>query len=225
MAIEFENMNRPPLIYSAELLSKQEDLHEDLIPFLDTNGNQMFHTLRHPLIYLVPYVPAYNALLNKRYEVMSEKIKKYLQDKKYDSYIFMHERPYRLQAFLDINILLDNKDYWELLCDIWVDSENIWQNLNIWKKLLKRRSNSKHLFMSESDKKHFDNLPDQFVVYRGYTIGKNKTGLSYTTDEIKAKWFAKRFDKNGEVRSRRIDKKDVFAYTNKRSEMEIILLK
>jgi len=46
-----------------ELLSKQEELHQDLVPFLDTKNSKMFPTLRHPLVYSIPYSPAMNALL------------------------------------------------------------------------------------------------------------------------------------------------------------------
>ena len=208
-----------------ELLSKQEELHQDLVPFLDTKNSKMFPTLRHPLVYSIPYSPAMNALLNKRYEVLSEQVKKLLKEKNYFSYIFQHERPYRFQALLDVITLLDDKEYWDLVSDVWVDSENIWQNLKAWKKILKQRKETKHFFMDEDDKKDFDNLPDKLIVYRGYTIGKNEKGLSYTTDENKAKWIAKRFSKSGAVTSRYIDKKDVFAYTNRRCENEIILLK
>jgi hypothetical protein len=208
-----------------DLLSKQEELHQDLVPFLDTKNSNMFPTLRHPLVYSVPYTPQMNALLNKRYEVLSEQVKKHLDEKKYSSYVFKHERPYRFQALLDVYMLLDDKEYWELVSDVWVDSENIWQNLKHWKKLLKQRGETKHFFMDEDDKKDFDNLPDKLIVYRGYIKGKNEKGLSYTTDENKAKWFAKRFYKDGQVTSRYIDKKDVFAYTNRRSENEIILIK
>ncbi|MBK7362687.1 MAG: hypothetical protein IPJ01_10365 [Micavibrio sp.] len=217
-------MNKELINYQ-ELLNRKEELHEDLLPYLNLNEKDMFDSLKHPLVYSVPYSPAMNALLNKRYEVLSEDVKKAFENKKYDSYIFMHERPYRLKAFLDVESLLDDNDYWEFICDIWVDSENIWQNIKTWKKLLGQRKETKGYFMSEDDKKAFDNLPDKLIVYRGYVKGKNEKGLSYTTDENKAKWFAKRFYKDGEVTSRYVDKKDVFAYTNRRSENEIILLK
>ena len=207
----------------SEILSRKEDLHEDLVPYYENKG--MFPVVRHPYVFSVPHSDNLNALVNLRYIENKKRIEKFFEDKNFASYIFNHERPYRLNALVDCIKLLEDKEYWELVADVWVDSENIWQNLNIWKRLLTQRTESKDLFMDEDDKKSFDELPDKFIVYRGYIEGQNKKGFSYTTDENKAKWFAKRYGKNGKVTSRFVSKSEVFAFTNRRNENEIIILK
>jgi hypothetical protein len=78
--------------------------------------------------------------------------------------------------------------------------------------------------MSAEDRKDFKKLPDTFKVYRGYIPGQNKGGYSYTLNKEKAKWFANRFDRNGKVVERTVNKDDVFAYLNGRNEQEIIIL-
>jgi hypothetical protein len=205
------------------LMNKKEKLNEELIAFLDNRG--YFPMLRHPLVFSVPYSEAFNAMLNVQLAEKTKKAKQYYQEKKFSSYIFIHERPYRLNALLDCVMFLEGKEYWELLSDVWVDSENIWQNIKIWKKLLKQNKETKHFFMSDDDKAEFDKLPEAFTVYRGYIEGKNKSGLSYTTDKKRAMWFANRFGKNGKVAELTVSKKDVLAYTNRRDEKEIIFLK
>lgn len=205
-----------------ELLSKKEELNKELIPYLEDGDS--FKMLRHPIIYSVPHFDNMNAYINKRYSVLKEEISKCLEREEWEMYVYKHERPYRLQAFLNIYSELNDSEYWDLLSSIWIDSENIWQNKNIWITLLKERYESKHLFMSQDDRNMFDALPDEFMVYRGYLIGKNEDGLSYTTDKKKAQWFSKRFSKDGAVISKLVRKEDVFAYTNERDEKEIIII-
>jgi hypothetical protein len=185
---------------------------------------EMFPMLRHPLIYYVPYSPMFNALINKQYTYKKESLEKSLKNKNYSSYVFIHERPYRFNAFKKIQNLLTDEEYWDLLNNIWTDSENIWQNIKEWKILLSNRPKTKHLFMSADDKKAFNKLPDTITVYRGYVPRKNKSGLSYTIDKQRAEWFAKRFHKNGKVIEKVVKKSEVFGYTNARGEQEIIIL-
>ncbi len=205
-----------------KILNTKEDLSDELKPYLTTVGS--FEALRHPLVFCVPYFPQMNALMNKQFKHKKELLEKHLSEKEFGSYIFLHERPYRFDAFKKVEQNLSDKDYWELLSDIWTDSENIWQNLNEWKKLLKQRKETKHLFMSEADKEVFNSLPDKITIYRGCIPKQNEKGLSYTIDKEKAEWFSKRFHKNGKVIKKVVDKSEIFAYTNSRNEKEVILL-
>ena len=79
-------------------------------------------------------------------------------------------------------------------------------------------------FMSKEDRKYFDSLPEQVVVYRGYLQGKNKTGFSYTLNKERAEWFANRFSGDGKVYERTVRKDKIVAYTNRRDEQEVIIL-
>lgn len=203
------------------LLQTEAELHDDLKPYITIGAG--LPMIKHPLIFHIPYSDSMNAFINKQYEQRLKVLDKYIQQKKYDSYIFLHERAYRLQAFLDIEELLTGEQFWEYLADIWTDSENIWQNKSIYKKLFKKHLEHKHKFMSEDDKKVYNSLPEQVKVYRGHQ-NKNKIGFSYTTNKEKAEWFANRFNKgNGQVRERVIPKSKIIAYTNSRSEQEIII--
>lgn len=200
------------------------ELHDDLVPYLcNTSAFQM---LRHPLVYSVPYHPQLNAIINKQYKQKKNAVEEAKRDKKFSSYIFLHERPYRINAFSDMSKLMNDKEYYETLSHIWIDSENIYQNKDLWKSLMKEkdRVRAKRHFMSKEDQKYFDSLPDIITVYRGYDPGKNKVGFSYSLSEEKAEWFAKRFNKNGMVVKRKISKLKIFAYTNSRNEQEIIIV-
>lgn len=206
----------------AELLQKKEPLHEDLKPYVSNGG--VMPVLQHPLVFQVPYSEQMNALSNKQYELKKKKTEEYLNEKKYASYVFIHERPYRLQAFMEIYDQLKPKEYWEILADIWTDSENIWQNKSTYKELFSHHPKHKNHFMSKEDRKVFNSLPEQVVVYRGYWQGKNKNGFSYTIDKEMAEWFANRFSKNGKVLQRTVSKDKIIAYTNGRNEQEVIII-
>jgi hypothetical protein len=70
-------------------------------------------------------------------------------------------------------------------------------------------------------------MPDEFPVYRGF-IGKRGKGLSWTIDQSKAEWFARRFAMLTHLGQPRlmegiVKKKDVLAYFNGWKEKEIVV--
>lgn len=208
-----------------DLYTKKEDLCQELMPYLSYHDKLKQDVIKHPLVFSVPHNSGMNAIVNEMLRQRKAASKEFLELKKYNSYIWIHERPYRLQAFAEVAKHLDDKEYWEILSDIWTDSENIWQNRPYWKGLLADRKETKEFFMSEEDKLVYDQLPETITIYRGYIPGKNKLGFSYTLDKDKAEWFSKRYWKDGLVLTRTVKKSDVFAYTNNRNEQEIIILK
>lgn len=208
----------------AEILNRKEDLCESLKPYLENNGK--FDLIRHPLVYSIPHYSHLNALVNKQLEIKEKSAKELLENNKYFSFVFLHEKPHRMNAFIEVKSKLNDKEYWEMALAVWTNSENIWQNRDDWKKLLKdkKRIETKHLFMSEDDRKVFDKLPETFTVYRGYHENRNEFGYSYTLDESIAKRFSKGHRLVGKVYTRTVNKSEVFAYTNERSEKEIIII-
>jgi hypothetical protein len=203
---------------------EQEELHSDLKLYLEESRS--FPMLRHPLVYSVPYFEGVNQMLNKQYAMKLKMIADYLQKSDWFGYVYAHERPYRLYAFCNLlkEYKISDSDYWELLGDIWIDSENIWSNKKEWKKLLSSNRPEREKFMKEEDREIFKNLPDKITAYRGYLPGKNKTGFSYSLNRERAEWFSKRFNTNGKVSEIEILKSKLFAYTDSRSEQEIIII-
>ena len=201
-----------------ELLTRKEELNPILQLCLVDGPFGM--SIEHPLIKEIFYNEQFNALYNEQFKRKTEELKKCLDEKNYHSYIFWHERPYRLQAFTKIMSLMEPATYWELLRDVWIDSENIFQNFKLWKKLLTAKVSSKESFMNAEEKEHLASLPDVITIHRGYRTSPK--GFSYTLDLAKAHWFADRFSKNGKVKTIQINKSQVFAYLKSRNEQEII---
>lgn len=77
--------------------------------------------------------------------------------------------------------------------------------------------------MLEHEMKAFAELPDEFLVYRGYT--KNQNGCSYSLSELTAMEYATIDDiPGGKIIKRRIKKSDAFAYIDRGGESEIIVV-
>lgn len=206
-----------------KLLNTKEMLRKELKLYLTQHGT-LGQVLQHPLVFQVPYFDQLAALSNKQFEYKTQYVNEAIKAKEWHQVVWFYERPYRLQAFETVVDHLDDKEYWEILSNIWIDSENIWQNFASWQRRLS--SSRAGSLMDEQEKEFFDKLPKRFTIYRGYTKGKNRDGLSYTLEPERAGWFARRYDRNSgktAVRKRVVNKEDVLAYIAGRNEKEIII--
>lgn len=208
------------------LLNRQEDLCDELMTYYREAGNgNTFATVRHPLVFSVPHFDGSNALLNKQLEVKKQAAKQMMEEKDYAGYIFLHEKPYRYDSFREVCEKLSDQLYWEMLADVWTNSENIWQNRNGWIQLLSEsRPGKNQFFMDDEERLTYNALSDVVTCHRGYTPGKNMNGISYTLSYEKAQWFANRFSKNGKVITLKVPKIKIFAYLSGRNEQEVIII-
>ena len=219
-----EKLLREGIIKVQEEYSDSEELLPELKASIIDGGLFNRKSIQHPLVIgdigMMPNSYYNNQLMRKK-----ERLKEFENNKEFESYLFLIEKPFRVTFFSDLvkqnKIKKLSKKYWKILSSLWTGSENIFQNKDLWDDLLKDKTNS-HYFMSKKDLKFFNSLENEFIVYRGYSQWEN--GYSYTLDKERAIWFANRFGKNGNVKERLVKKEDVFAYTNSREENEIIIL-
>ena len=227
-------LEKNPLIakYYRERINKVQEVYsygEDLLPELKSSiiDGGLFNrkSIQHPLV-IGDLGMMLNSDYNKQLIRKQERLKEFENDKNFESYLFLIEKPFRVTTFSELvkqnKIKRLSKKYWKILSFIWTDSENIFQNKELWDDLLKDKTNS-HFFMSKKDLNFFNSLENEFMVYRGYTHWEN--GYSYSLDKERAVFFANRFGQNGKVKEMLVKKEDVFAYTNSREENEIIILK
>lgn len=194
------------------------DLDPELRIFLDE------FALRHPLVFGIPYVKAMNGHYNKVLEIKSADVRQASLEKNWVSYLYLHERPYRLNAFLMIMDRMTDPEYWDLLRHIWTDSENIWQNVRVWKRLLKSARPFSERFMDEEERAALAALPEKVTIYRGYQKKLNRNGLSFTLDRAIAVKLGRRWLKTCDVWKRVVKREQIFAYLKSRGEEEIILV-
>lgn len=219
--------HRKQIEYLTELMERQEDLHEDLEPYLEEDG-PLGPMLRHPLVYEIICPPMRYAWCNERYRVKLEYCEKAIEEQKWSSYLYMHERPYRLDAFEHIEGFLLPDEYWDLLGGIWTDSENIRQNEARWRRCLTAEIEGREHMMSEEEQAALAHDYDDVIpVFRGFSYRGRERGLSWTANSVVAKWFARRFARDGEpqyVASGHVNKSDVLAFFDGRSEYEMVVL-
>lgn len=196
-----------------------EPLHPDLLPYYEEEG-ALGPQLRHPLVYQVPFFT--NGMANAYYKQKVKAVEDALAEKNYSKVVYLHERPYRIQAFLDVMDFMEDADYWKLLGSIWTDTENSWQNFEMWNELLRSQRPERNNLMDEEELSRLASLPDAVIVYRGCVAGVNENGLSWTLDRTKAEFFANRFSKKGIVLERTINKDEIIAVFLGRNESEVI---
>ena len=200
---------------------RNELLHPDLEPYLETDG-VLGAQIRHPLVYQVPLIS--NGNVNAYYAQKKKAVEDALIAGAYGRFIFLHERPYRLEAFTKIADKLPDAKYWSLLSSIWTDTENGWQNIEQWKELFGSSRSSRSFLMDEDEQFGLQNLGDSFTVYRGCQEGLNEDGISWTLRREKAEWFANRFQKDGVVLEKVITKQDAVALFIGRNEPEVVVI-
>jgi hypothetical protein len=205
---------------------KDEPLLPELAHHLDES--ETFGTcLRHPLVYAVPYHPQWAWQCNDQYEAKTQAVQEAIAAGDWHTVIWLHERPWRLWAFQQIQRRLKHREYWELLGAIWVDSENIWQNLEEWREVLTSRRPGRRYMMSEDEREALAAMPEELTIHRGYSHpGGTRLGFSWTLSEDRADWFARRLARDGEVPVvliSKVGRADVIAYFTGRGEEEIVV--
>lgn len=203
-----------------------EELHPDLEAAMQvTDFGPMIH---HKLVIAPFHVPQLNALVNRQYEHKLQEVGRAKGNGEWSHYVFLHERPYRVQAFQDLvdQGLLKDDEYWPLLASMWVDSENIREFPHVWEELLQSDRRRKHTMMDEDELTAYACLPHTLTIYQGHTVDRDD-GWSWTTDLAKAEWFAHRFSRlEGDaplVSHGTVAKEHIHAYLLRRGESEVLV--
>lgn len=211
-----------------KLIASEEPLHPDLQPYF-AEMEEIGGALRHPLVYQIMGVRP--GLANMQYQKKKEAIARAIEKGDWYTYIFLHERPWRTDALLavrnDLATDIPGQQFWQLAGSVWVDSENIWQSIDLWEDLLATDLPGQHWMMDKDERKAFRKLPDQLIVYRGSVPGLNESGLSWTLNHSVALFFAKRFNnahnQGGVIDWGTVAKADAIAFFNGRGEEEIVV--
>lgn len=185
-----------------------------------------WHNIKHPLVYSIGHAPPLNKLMNKNLRDKKEAVAKAKAAGDWETVVWLHERPWRVHAFNKIKSKLPDERYWKLLGDIWVDSENIPQEVATWNRLLKSKRPGREYIMQLEERWAFTQLEDNLTIYQGHTTDR-MDGWSWTLRRSTAEWFAKRFadiEDSKPVVSRGVARKsDVLAFFTRRNEDEVLI--
>ena len=177
--------------------------------------------LRHPLVYAVPYVPIpglYNKMLAEKKAALEAAEKA----GSWQTYIWLHERPHRMNALASICHLWEHEDpdFWSLFGAVWIDSENLWQAIEFIGDTLTDPEVSRQM-MVDRERLTFATFPDEIRVFRGASEW-NVNGWSWTTSYHKARWFQHR-QGDGKMIAALVRRENVHAWITQRGESEIIV--
>lgn len=217
-----------------ELMAKQEDLDPLLEPWLDPDGGPFGPALKHPLVFNIMHTPQQNAMVNAQFAQKKRMLREAKAEQNWHRCVFLYERPYRLEAFLDICWHLDGPDYWTLLGQVWVDTENCWQNVDRWREVLTADAEGREMMSDPDQRCVFTLAPEdgglapQTRVYRGYCFDDALHSFSWTLDKARARWFANRLRQPdhppAKIASGYVAREHVIAYIAHRDEQELVLL-
>ena len=150
-------------------------------------------------------------------------------------FIFLHDRPARPGALMEIRAAIKHDaEYWSRVRDVWEDAEIPSEAESLWRDLLTapraRREAMMHDGGDWDEPWLLSLLPDPVPVFRGFNgpDDDDGQGFSWTTDRVKAEWFARRLGRVREGWPRiavgTVDKANVIAYLLERDEDEVLVL-
>jgi len=209
--------------FSSFITGSDEDLIPELSSAVSGDGTG-FSFIRHKFVHGI-YIPTMNGRYNEQVRAKQAAANSARSNKDWDSFIFLHERPYRLDAFMEIQDELTDDEFWSLLADIWTDSENIPEMRDYWDELLASPRPGRLSMMRDDERIEYDSLPDIVTIYQGHTEERDD-GWSWTTDPNIASWFADRFAKiegsTPYVTTAKVKKDEIHAFLTRRGESEVL---
>jgi len=218
-----------------QLLATKEELDPELEMWVDLDG-PLGPSIKHPLVFSIVHHPNLNALVNEQFRIKKEALAEAIAKGQWHRAVFLYERPYRVEAFADICWKLDAAEYWDLLREVWTDTENAWQHYDQWRELLSADVENREMMSSQDVRCVFTLPPERgglaprTRIYRGFSHDEGLDGFSWTLDQARAKWFARRAaDLTGgghpaRVAAGWVAREHVIAHITDRDEQEIVVL-
>jgi hypothetical protein len=167
---------------------------------------------------------------NRTFAAKQQVIEEAKAEQDWPTVVFTYERPYRLWALIEyvlgryddeegeaicLDDLHPDDEVLALVADVWVDSENIQQNVAEWRSVI---GEARTFWLgTDTERAAFDALPDPIGAYRGGSVGD----WSWTTSLATAEFFSRR--SGLPIRKALIPKADCFGYLTRRSEAELLV--
>jgi len=217
-----------------------EELDPELALYLE-DGGAFGPCIKHPLYYHMIYAPPFAAVCNEQFRAKKRHVRELLEDRELESVIWFYERPYRLRQFLELDQNAWNKygglgfrpqSYWSMLGNLWVDTENMWQDYDLWHKALHDERPCRWAIMDREERVELRKLRRRktpILIFRGYAHTGPDRGFSWTLSRTRAGWFAERYaGVNGRdeptMVTAVVDAENIIARFDSRGEEEVVVL-
>ena len=117
--------------------------------------------------------------------------------------------------------IIDDATYLNVLGTLWKLGGTVMQQ-DLWKDLFQSHRKKQHKIMKKRERKRWRKLPGVVTAYRAVNNGiESDAAISWTLSKAIAEKFF--ICSTREVVSRRFDKKDIFAFFDRRQEDEILV--
>lgn len=167
-----------------------------------------------------------NLLNSNDYEKYMEYKKKELLDCTETRHVFYKvQKPYRTYLLKEVWSALSKEELGKVLTDVWKTCDYVNEDHMLNKEEYTKifRAAGKENLMEKEELEILESLPDVVTVYRGISQETHHCvdGMSWTSDEGTARWFADRFGSDGSVYKLKVDKKHILAFYL--AEMEVVI--
>ena len=206
------------------IANRDAELHADLQKYM-TTYEFLGECVKHPLVMACPYFPSMNALYNDMLKQKTEQLQRAINDKNWDTYIWLHERYARFGALYDLECEIPDEKFWELFGLVYTDSENVGQHYDVISDWLDVPDIPESI-MEADEREVLRLLPSRVTVYRGFVPDEDiesPSDWSWTLSPTMAEWFANRWDRSGFVVRGTVLKTDIMAVFNRRGEDEVLV--
>lgn len=126
-----------------------------------------------------------------------------------------------LDIFLKYQSTLSDFRYWEFLRTVWILSGG-YNTQDTFRKLFNSKRKFRNWFMTPEEEQFLKKLPEEIVVHRAYNKGE-EDGFAWTISSDYVQEYKLRFSKQL-IRTKKINKSEVYAYINRNKEQEILIL-
>ncbi|RQW23298.1 hypothetical protein EHS17_14345 [Rhodobacteraceae bacterium CH30] len=210
------------------LIGNGEPLCDELA--MHVTGDGKFSSLRHPLVSITPYHESMNAIFNRMLEHKRESIQQSIKAEDWENFVFLHERPYRLNAIVELrnNMNVEFKALASIVLSAYSDSENISENSELWRELLTTAAQYTKE-MNDSDISGMSEISALWgktvTLYHGGEVPIEGARWCWTLDLEKARWFADRFEREGALYACEVAGEYIDFILHHRGESEVLVMK
>ena len=140
-------------------------------------------------------------------------------------FLFRHfDKPERFEALMRLRSVLSPSDFYRLFGDIWINSESLYMHQDAIREALTNPP-AAHIYMMEPEEREmYDRVPEITTIYRG-CWADNQESWSYTLNEQRATWFARRCPYDGQplLVTAQVKRTDIIAFFTRRGEEEVVV--
>ena len=216
------------------LYEKYEPLRRDLrkyvIPFEGSLASSIYGMFNHPWFIGEVYSLDHCAYIHHMMDQQQHTLVQLNKRRRLREVVMAHVGPYRLQTLAAYTPSMTDRVFWKTLADVWTDSENLWQDKRVIRRLLSNPRPCREEMMTAEERRALKRMPATLTIYRGFNGKGTWRGWSWTISKEKGEWFARRPERpranspsDPTLVEATVKKADVIAYITARNESEIVV--